>query len=318
MPFGTIQVIYTEKPRPAKAENRQPAPTPESASTPAPAPAPAPVYGAGLQRMEFLVAAPSRVEAVDFVCGAYFNMVHMTGGSRVSAYTRDFQTITRLTERKQDLETAIMRPPGTEVYLRPQDAEGLEDILVTISQSGNQDLALDLHFRCGTPGAGGGADAVFALLRPGDPRNAEVIAGVSSAQRVFYVVSGFEEQAVFMDNATASALKADLRARLTEGLGSPIDDGGFLACSQVYGGLLFDRREDGALVCRTNARCREYAPVGCHIPVFTAVTEIARRRIEADENIPARALCDMIANCFREREPASSSWCSPNKGVIQG
>ena len=316
MPFGTIQIIYTAKPQPIKAEIRQPAPTP--ASTPTQVSTPTPVHGAGLQRMEFLVVAPSAVEAADFVCGAYFNMVHMTSGSKVSTYTRDFQAITQLTERKQVLETAIMRAPGTEVFLRPQDAEGLEDILVTISQSGNQELALDLHFRCGTPGTAGGADAVFALLRPGDPRNAEVTAGVGSAQRVFYVIGGFEEQTVFMENATASALKADLRSQLAEGLGIPRDGGGFSACAQIYGGLLFDRREDGTLVCRTNARCREYAPVGCHIPVLTAITEIARRRVAADENTPARVLFDMIGSCFREREPAGGSWCGPNEGVMQG
>lgn len=304
MPFGRVQVIYAEK-------LQSITPQPEIQEQKTPTPAPSATLGAGFQKMEFSIAAPSVVEAADFLCGAYFNMVHMTSGSPISVYTKDFRTISQFTEHKQDIEAAIMKYPGTEVYLRSQGTEGLSDVTVTVSPSGNQTLSLDLHFRCAAPGTAGSSDAVFAILRPNDPRNADVISSVSSAQRVFYIISGLEKQNVFMENATSSDLKVGFLSRLTEELKIPQVKGSFSACAQIYGGLLFDRWEDGAVVCRTHANCREYMPIGCHIPVFTAITEVAGRRTEADEN--TRALYNMIRDCFWKNEPARISWCVSNE-----
>lgn len=304
MPFGTIRVIYPARRQPEAKQAAQ---------------APAPVFSAGTEQVHILVVARSTVEAADFLCGMYFNMTRMTASSSISVYTRDFQTITQLTDRKQALEDAISSPPGTEVRFGPQDGGQLTGGVLTIGQTGNQALTLDLHFRCAAPGASAdGADAVFALLKPGEASNEAVISSARSAGQTFYIMSGLEEQAVFSANDTVPALKAEARAQLEKEFNIPRGHGGYFAYAQVYGGLICDRFENGALICRSNSRCREYAPVGCHLPAFTAILEVMRRREEAGEQMPAYELYTMIRDCFHDREPARLSWCGPGGEVGQG
>lgn len=298
MPFGVIQInAAPERPKPVKS-----GPPPVQEQIPAP-PIPSAPLSSGTEQISVLVLAPSMAEAADFVCGMYFNMVQMTSGSAVSVYTRDLLTVTRLTGRKQDLEDLISKRAGTEIRRDAQDDGALAACTVTIAQSGNQPLSIDLNIRCAVRGtADGGADAVFCLMRPGEEPSA-VGAGLS-----FRILCGLEERTVFAQRQTAEPLSAELARELHNSGGGR----GYSACAQVYGGLEFVRREGTELVFRSSVNCRAYAPVACHIPAFTAAAEIGRSR-QAQGDAPAAALYNLLWDCFCQREPARQSWCGANE-----
>lgn len=295
MPFGTIQVIPAAQPPKKKIEKQ----TSSQASQ-------------GMARFDVLIVAQSIVEATDFLCGMYFDMTRMTGGSAISVYTRDFQTISQLAERKHMLEAAISKLPGTEIRRVNAEDDGLTTCILTIGQTGNQLLTLDINIRCVTPENMSRADAVFVLFRPGEGLNMEAVDDDNASNQVFWIAGGFEDREVYLENGTTVPLNATLRTDLRSTVRRK---GGFFACTQVYGGLEFVRREDDAVVFRSSARSREYTPVGCHIPVFTAITEHARHSDEAEGSGAIQELYSMIRDSYYAQEPARLSWCSANGEV---
>ena len=281
MAFGKIAVAR-QKQKPAAPQQKEPVVRVKK---------PAPVYEKGSSVMEILLVAPTREEALDYLCGVYFNLVQAVSGSQLTAYTREFATINQLSERKQNLEEAILKPVGREFVRRAAEEElPLEQCTIILAQSGNTALSLDLHFTWASPREAGGrqADVVFALLNcsEGQEKAAGCMQAVRSAaagRPVFWILTNFEQKSLFWTSDGDGAPKTQLRSSLRELLGVSCGSWEHAAYAQVYGGLEFIRRDGGNAVVQTTQRCREYMPVACHIPVFAAVDALRRYRVSQDE-----------------------------------
>lgn len=262
----------------------------------------APVLEKGTSVMEVLLIAPTGEEAWDFLSGLYFDLIQAVSGSQLTAYTREFSTINRLSENKQLLEETIAKPVGREFVRRPaEDGLPMEQCTITVGQSGNPALTLDLHVTWVTPAGTGGrqADVVFALLNCAEGRQAaaECMRAAKSAAAghpVFWILSNFEQQSLFGPSDGGSVPRVQLRDSLRELLEVSCGAWEFASYAQVYGGLEFVRREDGKAVLRTDYRCREYAPVACHVPVFVAVEVLRRYRANQNESAAPDAALEKI------------------------
>lgn len=238
-----------------------------------------------LTHLNTLVVAGSSIEAADFLCGVYFSMSHQLAGGEISVYTTEFGTISRLTEIKQDLEEGILKPVGKDVWRRsPEEGEPLSHCTLTVGQSGNQALAMDLECRWVAPGTAGGmgADLAFVLVNWAEGPEAAAtmkaaVAGLSCP--VVWVICGFESKTFFWGADDSPILKNAVRDALRQELGIAGKSKDVIAYAQLYGGLEFVQREpDGSMRYRTYRQCREYVPVGCHAGVLAAAEEALRQK----------------------------------------
>lgn len=282
MAFGKIAVV-SQKKKPAAPQQKEPVVQVRK---------PVPVYEKGSSVMEILLIAPTREEAQDFLCGVYFNLVQAVSGSQLTAYTREFSTVNNLSERKQNLEEAILKPVGKEFIRRAAEDElPMDQCSITLAQSGNTALSLDLHFTWASPreAAGRQADVVFALLNCAESQEKaadymQAARNAASGCPVFWILTNFEQKNLFWASDGDNAPKTQLRSSLRELLGVSCGSWEYAAYAQIYGGLEFVRRDGGNAVVQTTQRCREYMPVACHIPVFAAVDALRRFRVSQDEN----------------------------------
>ena len=297
MAFGKISVVPVKAARPKKKPEQQ-VPVAEVKEEPkkqAP-------RSSGAVSVNMQVIANSSAEAADFLCGVYFTMSRQMAGSEISVYTREFTTITRLTELKQELEESILKPVGREIRrATPEEGEPLANCVLTVGQSANQKLTLDMVCSTVAPGAASGADFAVAVINWAEgPEGIARIRAAAAAQScpVVWVVCGFESQKFFWAEDPTDFPKPSLRGSLTEELGISGKQGDVVAFAQVYGGLEFaSRQADGSAVYRTHRKCREYMPVGCHAGIFAAMAEILRGR-EPDPAVDTLRL--MLENKLQE------------------
>lgn len=281
MAFGKFSMVSRQaKPR-KPVEEKKP---PESKMPPM-------VFDRGASVMEILLIAPTCEEAEDFLCGCYFDIIQAVGGSRLTAYTKEFSTITRLTEIKQLMEETILKPAGRELLRKtPEDGVPFEQGTITLGQAGNPALAVDLHFTWSSPSlvAGRQADAVFVLLNCAQPQAAQICIHAArqaaAGYPLIWVVSGFENKKVIWSEDGNSTLSVQLRRELRELLGLTSGAGEYAAYVQLYGGMEFVGRTDGSALLRSDRRCREYMPMGCHVPVFVAMDAVRRFRSNQETN----------------------------------
>lgn len=258
----------------------------------------------GAVHLNALVIAETGVEAADCLCSVYFSMSHRLAGSEVAVYTSEFATISRLTEVKQNLEDAILKPVGREIpRLSPEEGEPLLHCTLTFGQSGNQALAADLECQWTAPGeaAGKSADLVIALLNwaEGPEAAARIIhAAQSFSCPVVWMICGFESKVFFWGTEDDQILRNTVRDALKQDLAIEGKSGDVVAYAQIYGGLEFVRREaDGSAVYRTYRQCREYVPVGSYAGVLAAVTEVLRNR---DTDSASQTLRQMLQARLKE------------------
>ncbi len=261
-----------------------------------------PVQEKGSSVVEVLLIAPTGEEAGDFLCGLYFDLVQAVSGSQVTAYTREFPTINRLSETKQSLEEMTAKPVDREFVRRAaEDDQPLNQCTITIGQAGNTALALDLHITAVTPDGAGGrqADVVFALVNCAEDRQAAAASmgaarSAAGGKPLIWILSNFEQKSLFWLEQGDAAPKVQLRDSLRAQMELSCGSWEFAAYTQIYGGLEFVRREQGKAVLRTNYHCREYMPVGCHAPVFAAVEALRRYRAGQDENAAPDAALEKL------------------------
>lgn len=273
------------------------------------------VYEKGASVMEILLVAPTCAEAEDFLCGCYFNLNKAVSGSSLTAYTREFPTINRLTETKHLMEETILKPVGREIVrAAAEDELPLEQCNITVSQAGNTALSLDLHFTWAAPGTAAGhqADVVFALLNCAEAQSAA--ASINAARNaaagspVIWILSNFEKKNVFWAIDGTTAPRAQLRRELQELLGLSCGNGEYAVYAQLYGGLEFIGRNGGNAVLRTDRRCREYMPVACHVPVFMAVEAVRRYRAGQQESAAPDATQEKIYLLMQEHKDTLKGW----------
>ena len=263
MAFGTIRVNF-----PKKIEKRE-----ENDIIPKPVPQPS-VKGTAV--INITVAASTVLEATDYICGAFFNMVHMTRGTDITVYTREFAAIRRFTQRKTALENAVFTSDEPTARAM-EEGDGLADCTVTISEAGNQELSLDINFHCVTKDAArADADAVIFLLRPGE-KAPPAVADVPT----FYVACGFERQNVFYEETPLPAFRAKYREELAEEREIKRAGGVYFGCVQVYGGLVLTGRKDGVPIFKTYDNCRDYTHSG------NGDSEAQRQRAERPAGLQA-------------------------------
>lgn len=282
MAFGKISMVSRSAKIRKPVEKQKPA---EVKKQPA-------VYDRGASVIEILLVAPTCEEAEDFLCGCYFNLIEAVGGSGVTAYTREFSTITRLTETKQLMEEVILKPVGRELLrTTPKDELPLEQCTITLAQAGNTALAVDLHVTWAAPAAAAGhqADVVFALLNCAEPQSAMVCMDAarqaSGGRPLIWIVSNFENRQLFWSVDGSTAPKVQLRRELQELLSLSCNANEYVSYAQLYGGLEFVARKDGFVCLRSDRRCREYMPRGCHVPAFVAIDAIRRFRSNSEGTV---------------------------------
>lgn len=310
MAFGKIAVISQSR-KPAAPRQKEPVVQVKK---------PVPVYEKGSSVMEILLIAPTCEEALDFLCGVYFNLVQAVSGSQLTAYTREFPTINNLSERKQTLEESILKPVGREFVRRAsEDALPLDQCTITLAQSGNPALSLDLHFTWASPREAGGrqADVVFALLNCSEDQEQAALSiqaarSAASGRPVFWILTYFEQKSLFWAADLDNLPNAQLRGSLRELLGVSCGSWEYAAYAQVYGGMEFVRRDGGNAVVRTNQRCREYMPVACHIPVFAAVDTLRRFRANQNENAVPDATLEKLWLLMKVHCDRIRSWYDGN------
>ncbi len=302
MAFGKITVVSQAK----RPEKKTPAPA---------APRKPVVYEKGTSIMEILLIAPTCEEATDFLCSAYFDFTGAVGGSQLAVFTREFNTINRLSETKQDLEEIILKPVGREFTRKlPVDGIPLDSCTITMSQSGNTSLALDLHFTWAAPqnAAGHQADVVFALLNYAQPESSmacmNAARNAAAGRPLFWVITNFEQEHLFWNSVTDSVPGPQLRRKLRDTMKIELGNGEYVTYCQTYGGLEFVRRDGGNAVLRTNYNCREYMPVGCHVPLFLSVDALRRYRGTQEENPVPDATVERVLLLMKEHENSMKGW----------
>lgn len=275
MAFGKF-IMVSSKAKTRKPEEKKK--IPEVKKTPV-------TFDKGASVIEILLIAPTCEEAEDFLCGSYFNLIQVVGGSGLTVYTREFSTITKLTETKQLMEEVILKPVGKEIVrATPKDEVPLEQCTITLAQAGNTALSVDLHFVWATPSTAVGhqADVVFALLNYAESQVSQ--ACVNAARQaatnypLIWIISNFENKQLFWSVDGNTAPKAQLRKELRELLNLTCNANEYISYMQFYGGLEFLGRSGGNVLLRSDRRCREYMPVGCHVPAFVAIDAVRRFR----------------------------------------
>ena len=279
----------------------------------------------GMAALEILLVAPTCEEAADYLCGVYFNLVQTLTGSKLSAYTREFSTISRLSEIKQGLEEIILKPVGGSYVRRTaEDEMPMEQCTLTLGQAGNTALAMDLHFKLVTPAqvSGQEADAVIALLNCAeDPevaaRNIQMVRLGAAGRPVFWVLANFEKKQLLWTSDGIAAPKVTMRSSLREQLGVSCQKNEYAVCAQIYGGLEFTGRKDGKAVLCSDYRCREYMPVGCHVPVIAMCEAVRKYRASVEENLIADATMERIRLLVQPHLDGIKGWydvCNENGG----
>ena len=299
MAFGKISAVAPKKASPP----------------PKPVPKPVMVYEKGTSIMEISLVAPTSEEASDFLCSAYFDFIQQVSGTELAVYTREFETINRFSETKQELEETILKPVGREFVRRtPEDGFPMDQCTITLSQTGNTGLSLDLHFTWTPVGrlSANAGDVVFALLNYAEGTDcAGYIASVRSAaagRPVFWIITNFEQEILFWGIDSDSRVEASMRRKLMESFGLKLAAGEFAAFSQTYGGLEFAGRDGGYAVMRTTRRCREYMPVGCHAALFVSVGALRRYKAAQDENASPDATVEKIVLLMKMHENSVKRW----------
>ena len=282
------------------------------------------VYNKGASVMEVLLIAPSCEEAEDFLCGCYFNLNQMVGGSDLTVYTKEFYTITKLTDTKQLLEETILKPVGRELLRKAaEDEQPLSNCTITLGQAGNPALALDIHFTWAAPSAAGAqqADVVFALLNCAEPQSAQICVNAArnaaAGHPLLWIVSNFEQKKLFWSVDESSAPQAQLRRELKELLNLACAAGEYAVYTQVYGGMEFIGRTGGSALLRSDRRCREYMPMGCQVPVFVAMDAVRRYRTNQGENALPDAVLEKIWMLALRYNDTIKGWfdCHGEKGA---
>lgn len=276
----------------------------------------APVQEKGDCVVNILLVAHSCEEAADYLCGAYFNLVQALGGSNLTAYTREFSTISKLSETKQSLEEMVLKPVGREYIRRTaEDEVAFDQCTMTLGQTGNPSLGLNVHFIWGEPGsvAGAPADVVFVLLNCAEgaetaARTMNTVRSGASGRPVFWILTNFENRKLFWHTDGDAAPKVEIRSKLREILDVSCRPGEYVAYAQIYGGLEFADRKNGKAVLRTDARCREYMPVGCHVPVIAGVDVLQRHRKHQEESVTPDATMERICLLMQAHHDKAKGW----------
>ena len=277
-------------------------------------PSPAPEKGtAGL---DIMLIAPTCQEAEDYLCGLYFNLLQALGGGRATAYTREFLAISRLSDIKQELEEIVRKPVGG-TYIRrgAEDEPSLTQCTLTLGESGNTALAMDMRFVWTSPkeAVGRKTDVVLALLNCGE--NAETAAKAMDAARsaanggpILWVLTNFEKKHLFWNTDGDSSLKASLRSSLCELLNISCKKDEYVVYAQTYGGLEFIGREENDAILRSDVRCRDYMPVGCHVPVMVMVEAIWKYYAHKEENAAMNAAVEKIRILMQPHYDRIKGW----------
>jgi len=294
MAFGVIQVT------PVRSRSRV-------------APGSAPPLPNGGERLSILLVADSLTRAEDFLCGVYFNLVSAASGSGLSVYTRQFETITRLSELKQQLEQAALAPAGREVARDAGEYPPLRQAVLTLGLAGRASPFLDLAFTCAAPGAAGegGGEAVIALVDAHAGPNAaravgELARRAAGGGSVIWVITGFEDAMLLSDDAPAPPPQDDLRLSLRAGLELSPGEEDMVTYAQLYGGLELVRADgEGGSVMRSHPDCLDYVPAACHLGVLTAVGLRAR---QCPAGTPLSQLWPLIWKRFQTWSTGRAGW----------
>lgn len=272
-------------------------------------------FDKGASVIEILLIAPTCEEAEDFLCGCYFNLIEAMGGSGVTAYTREFSTITRLTETKQLMEEVILKQVGRELLrTTPKDEQPLQQCSITLAQAGNTALAVDLHITWAAPAAAAGhqSDVVFALLNCAEPQSAMVCMNAaqqaSGDRPLIWIVSNFENRQLFWSVDGSTTPKVQLRRELLELLSLSCNANEYVSYAQLYGGLEFVARKDGFACLRSDRRCREYMPRGCHVPVFVAIDAVRRFRSNSEGTVLPDAALEKLWMLMQVHKDTLKGW----------
>lgn len=302
MAFGKIMAGSIQKKSPQKPAEK-------------PVPKPVMVYAKGTSVMEILLVAPTSEEASDFLCSAYFDFLQEVSGTELAVYTREFETINRFSETKQELEEIILKPVGREfVRKTAEDAVPMDQCTITMSQTGNTGLSLDQHFTWVTVQrlAGMQGDVIFALLNYAEGCDYSgyitSVRNAAAGRPVFWIITNFEKEDVFWGAETERQLNARLRKKLCEAIGIQLVNGECITYAQVYGGLEFLRRDGGYAVMRTDYRCREYMPAGCHAPLFASVGVLRKYKESQGENVAPDPTVEKISLLMKVHENAMKLW----------
>lgn len=241
-------------------------------------------YGDGLDEVRIAIIAPTMIQAKDFVCSMYCNMLSFVEGRELSLYTRDHPTILLLSEAKQNLEMMATKPVGTAIR---NNLTGYNNGMhtVTVGQTGNQTVSLDIHFLCGTysdMSAVASAESVIVLLNFYDEsmsaENVNSMVSMLGNRNINWVVSGFEGEKIYYSSDLTSPPPVALRKKIKEKFNVLTKKGDTLSYVQAYGGLIVTGREENEPVYGAVRDCRDYFPIGCEYPLVTALCDIAEHR----------------------------------------
>lgn len=207
-------------------------------------------------------------------------------GREISCYTQEFPTITRISEIKQTYESLVLASIGNYVSrISSEENLPLLEPTLSLSQSGNQALAIDLQFHYVPLAFLTGqekADAVFILVNATQPQEEfeRVRENISSVGKmpVFLIMTCLEKQKIFWESEYMASSQGKYYEAVRQEWKLPDRDGDYVAFVQLYGGLEFLEYQEEKLLFRTVHNCREYLPVACHLPIFYAIKEIVAKR----------------------------------------
>lgn len=279
----TVRPVKTVRNTTLKQAAPKPAPPPPQAPTPPPPPPvqvnPFVVNNA-VNRVSVCISAPTVAQAEDFLCGIYCNAVSDLGESGVVIYTRDRNTLSMLTAKKQYLQRISTRPAGT-VIMGGAATGQTSTYLLTLANAGVQRGAVDIYFSCCTYsqlGAFSGSDIVTVLTDGTHPEDTGKTAAISSGRPVTYVITGFEkERTYYFEEGDAPPCEA-LRERLRQSSGIKVKAGDRVSYAQVYGGAEVTALEGGSPVYSISGKCRDYLPIGCGRVFFNLLRDFAIKR----------------------------------------
>lgn len=241
-------------------------------------------YLDGMDVVRVAIIAPTMIQAKDFICSSYCNMLRFVEGRSLSLYTRDHPTILLLSEAKQNLEIMSTKPLDVPVKNNLSSFnDGMHTI--TIGKSGDHTVSLDINFLCGTYSdisAAASAESVIIILNFADESmtsdKTEALVSMFGNRNVNWVISGFEGKKIFYSDDFTTAPSASLRRNLKEKFNVLRKTGDTLSYAQIYGGLTVTGQDSAAPVYRTVRDCRDYLPVGCAYPLVYALQDIATHR----------------------------------------
>lgn len=265
----------------------------------------------GVDDLSIAIVAANEVQAKDFVCSLYCNLTALTQTSELSFYTRQHHTIAMLTETKQYLERVLMNPSGRKITCT--NSEVYSEYILSLGQTANQKLSLNLHFYCcsyDNAVRASGADIVLVLVNTADTQiTAEQIAGTGKAfgnRPVTWVFTGFARENIYYTPELDIAPSSSVTRKIKSSFSQCMKNGDSICYAQQYGGIVIEEHEGNLPVYTTIAECREYTPVACSLPLAYSLTTF---RKTCDESRTAvHKICDMLNSILRKGGEISNGW----------